>query len=342
METGPRLVVQQSFPDPRPTTNPYIVMLKRSIESEPGVELRTFTWRGALLGRYDVFHVHWPEILVAGRSPGRALIRQALTLGLLGKLWATGTPVVRTVHNLEMPSGITRRERALLRAFDRRTALRIRLNEVTEFSTQDAFETILHGHYRDWFAACPRSSPRAGSLAYFGLIRRYKNVERLLEVFGTAVGDLSLHVVGKPSTPELAFALMAQAWDDSRVELELDFVADAELVRIATEAELVVLPYQEMHNSGGVLTALSLDRPVLVPRTAVNESLAQEVGDGWVIQYDDDLSLAALRGAVDAVAERRPVQRPDLSARDWDSVGRRHVDAYRRALRSVRRGRTTV
>ena len=45
--------VLQSFPAPRPTTNPYIVMLARSLAATPGLAVRTFTWRTALAGRYD-------------------------------------------------------------------------------------------------------------------------------------------------------------------------------------------------------------------------------------------------------------------------------------------------
>ena len=53
-------VVQQSFPTPRPTTNPYLVMLRDAVDAVPGVTVRTFSWRAALTRRADVFHVHWP------------------------------------------------------------------------------------------------------------------------------------------------------------------------------------------------------------------------------------------------------------------------------------------
>ena len=41
----------------------------------------------------------------------------------------------------------------------------------------------------------------------------------------------------------------------------------------------MVLPYRQMHNSGAVLAALSLDRPVLVPATD-QRGLGAEVGPG--------------------------------------------------------------
>ncbi|MGY1842293.1 glycosyltransferase [Modestobacter sp. SYSU DS0875] len=339
--SSPGFVVQQSFPTPRPTTNPYIVMLGRSLAALEDVELRTFSWRRALLRRYDVFHVHWPEILVAGQSPLKALVRQLLFLLLLARLRLTRTPLVRTVHNLELPQGISRREVALLRLAERLTTLRIRLNESTEVAPGRPAELIVHGHYRDWFARFPQAATVPGRITFFGLVRRYKGVERLIEVVtatpGDRVeGDLSLHVAGRPSSDELADRLRRTAATDPRVHLRLEFLDDADLVAEVTAAELVVLPYREMHNSGGALTALSLARPVLVPANDVTRALAAEVGPGWVWTYDGDLESADLVGALRGVRTRGEVPAPDLSARDWDVAGRAHLAAYRRAVALAR------
>lgn len=330
--------VLESFPSPRPTTNPYIVMLARSLTAEPGVELRTFTWRRALLGRYDVFHAHWPEILVSGHSPLKALVRQLLTGLLLLRLRITRTPIVRTVHNLELPSGIGSVQRAILLAFDRATTLRIRLNDTTPMLEGCEYATILHGHYRDWFAPFPARQASPGSLAFFGLIRRYKNVPGLLKAFRETAGDLRLTIAGSPTSVELADSIRALASQDARAALTFAFLSEAELVEVVTGAQLVVLPYLEMHNSGGVLSALSLDRPVLVPESEANASLAAEVGPGWVLQYAGELTGATLERALDSVAGGRS-GRPDLSRRGWEDVGRLHERAFRRAI-AARRGRT--
>jgi glycosyltransferase involved in cell wall biosynthesis len=325
-----RIVVQQSFPDPRPTTNPYIVMLRDALAATPGVEVRTFSWRRALLGRYDVFHAHWPEILVSGQSPLKALVRQGLTVLLILKLRLTRTPIVRTAHNLHLPEGISRRERVILRWFDRWTTLRIRLNPTTPFPEGTAYETILHGDYREWFGRYPRPAREPGRLGYFGLIRRYKGVEQLLEVFARTPGDeLSLVVAGKPSTEELAATVRELAGRDPRARVRLGFLQDAELADLVGRSELVVLPYRDMHNSGGVLTALSLDRPVLVPDNEATAALADEVGPEWVQRYAE-LTPEVLRRA----AERaRDVEgSPDLSARSWAETGTQHAAAYRRAI----------
>lgn len=334
------LIVQQSFPEPRPTTNPYLVMLRDSIRALPGVELRTFSWRGALTRNYDAFHVHWPEILVSGHSPLKKLARQGLTLVLIGKLAMTRTPIVRTVHNLELPDGISRRERWLLRLIDRRTTLRIVLNPLTPLPDGAAAETIVHGHYRGWFAPYPHAERIHGRLAYVGLIRRYKGVDALLSAFRAAFAGnsaASLTVGGKPSSDELVASLRTLAGGDDRIAMHFAFLSDAELVDAVTSSQLVVLPYREMHNSGGALSALSLDRPVLVPDNEVNALLAEEVGEDWVLRYEGELSSDDLERALALAQRLSPGARPDLSRREWDDAGRAHVAAYRRAIGLLRR-----
>ncbi|MCU1527460.1 MAG: glycosyl transferase [Frondihabitans sp.] len=329
--TSSTLVVQQSFPRPRPTTNPYLVMLEQSLAAVPGVSVRNFSWRTALLTRSDVFHVHWPEILVSGQSPLKKVVRQLLTLLLVAKLAVTRTPIVRTLHNLERPTGISRREHWILGLIERRTALWIRLNDETPVPEGRPSALIPHGHYRDWFRARPKSTPVTGRAAFVGLIRRYKGVEGLVEAFRTVPGDVSLHVSGRPSSPELGRTLQELAKPDPRILLSLRFLDDAELVREITESRIVVLPYREMHNSGGVLTALSLGRPVLVPANEVNRRLADEVGTQWVRQYEGDLEPDDIANALLTAVDPTSGETPDLSLRDWDRAGELHVEAYRRA-----------
>ncbi|MQA32809.1 glycosyltransferase [Modestobacter roseus] len=331
------LTVLQSFPEPRPTTNPYVVMLRSALDDLPGVEVLTFSWRRALTARYDVVHAHWPEILVDGRDPGRRFVRQALFVLLLLRLRVTRTPLVRTVHNLELPQGLSRRQSVLLRWAQRRTTLRIRINETTALDDGTPVATVVHGHYRDWYAEHPRREVQPGRLAFVGQVRRYKGVDRLVEAFRSVEdATLRLRIAGRPTSGELADELRAGAAADPRISLSLDFLPDAELVAEISAAELVVLPYREMHNSGGALAALSLGRPVLVPDNLVNRRLAEEVGAEWVLTFDGPLTGQALAAAVSRLRAMPPAGRPDLSRREWDDAGRAHVAAYRQAIGVLR------
>jgi glycosyltransferase involved in cell wall biosynthesis len=332
--------VMQSFGAPRVTTNPYITMLDQALAASDEVEHLRFSWKRALLGRYDVFHWHWPEVKLHAGSSVSAFGKYVLaTLLSLRHSFSRRIAVVRTVHNLELPDDNAARL-WLLRRIEHQADHRIVLNETTLLPEGTARTVILHGHYRDWYRPQPRAERVPGRLGTFGGVRRYKGVSGFVDAYAEAVtrdDDLSMVIGGKASTQELADDLRARVDGLPGVTLQLAFLSDAELVELVTASELVVLAYRFMHNSGSVLAALSLDRPVLVPRNEPNEALAAEVGPEWVQMYDGEVDGQAL---TDALREVRAItsERPDLSRREWADAGAAHASAYRAALRGRRAG----
>jgi glycosyltransferase involved in cell wall biosynthesis len=298
------------------------------------MEVLTFSWRRALLGRYDLLHVHWPEILSRGRGRLRTLVRELALVALVARLTLTRTPIVRTLHNPIRHERTSIREDLLMFMVDRRTAYAIAINPRTAPLPGRPMATILHGHYRNHYAQFVRPHPLPGRVAFIGLIRPYKGTEELISAFRGLRGDgLSLTVSGKPHTPELAAELVERAAGDERITLELRYLSDEELVTRIGEAELVVLPYRELHNSGAALAALSLGRPLLVPANEVTADLAAEVGQGWVLRYAGDLTSDVLRDGLQALNATDRGAEPDLSRREWSTAGEAHLTAYSEALR---------
>ena len=332
MSTSPTVLF--SFPSPRATSvNPYTILLAQHVR-HAGLHVLYFHWKTALFADYDVFHVHWPEILVSGRTPLRQLVRQGLTALLLVRLTLTRRALVRTLHNLELPDGLSRTQLALLGLIDRRTDFFIRLNEFTPVEKGAEFSTVPHPDYSDWFVGFEPAEPVRGQIGFVGRIRRYKGVEALVDAITTVPreAELTARIAGYPSTSSLADSLSELAHDDERISLEFGFVSDGRLVELVTSSELVVLPYRLMHNSAAALTALSLDRPVLVPRNPVTTALALEVGQGWVHTYAGDLSTEHITAAITSLRRSPRTQRPQLARRSWDRTTRSHVEAYARAI----------
>jgi len=318
------LVVLESVPALRSTTNPYIHQLVDAIATRADVEL--FSWRRALVGRFDVFHVHWPELLSRGSGPLKTFGKQLLTWVFQTRIALQRKPVVRTAHNVAPHESGSRFERRLLARWDSLTTAWVTLNEQTPLPPGAHRVVVPHGHYTDYYAHLPQSEPTPGRIAAIGQIRGYKGTGDLVRVFRELdVPDARLIVAGAARTAALRDELIALAGPDTRISLEFGFVDDDRLVEIVTSSSLIALPYAAMHNSGALILALSLRRPVLAPRNDVTDALAAEVGEEWVRRYDQMLTADVL---ADAVRAGVPEGAPDLSARGWEEAGRAHVALF--------------
>jgi beta-1,4-mannosyltransferase len=329
----------ESFVAIRDTTNPYQTQLVRGLATH--VDVRMFSWRRALLGEFDVLHVHWPEVLIRDRNLVRTSARLALFLLVLIRLRLGHRALVRTLHNVAPHEPGTRVEGWLLRLCDRWTTLWIALNQFTVAPTDAPCAVIAHGHYRDWFSNHPIPNTEPGHLVYFGRIRRYKGVEELVAAFRSLDDPaLTLRIVGSPDDEQVAAVVEKAVLADDRITADLRHVSDADAASEIGRAALIVLPYRQLHNSGAALLALSFARPVLVPQNEITDALALEVGPQWVLRYGGAIDAAKLGGASVSVRANLPRGAPDLDRRDWAEIGRAHAEAFQRAAnlaRSTRR-----
>ncbi|QTE28901.1 glycosyltransferase [Pengzhenrongella sicca] len=317
--------------DPPDGTTRYVDQIVHDLPAD--ITLEYFTWRRALAGGYDVLHVHWPERLTRPTARWKRPIVRAALCVLLLRLRLTRTAIVRTEHNVDPHETGDPVERLLLGWLDRWTTLAIQLNPTTRVDPSRRNVRIPLGHYRDRFARYDRPAAVPGRLLYVGLIRPYKGVDRLLECLAeVADPDLTLRVVGRPLSPYWSELVTAATAADARISARLEFVDDETLVAEVSEAALVVLPYRELHNSATLLVALSLDRPVLVPRTPSTLALAAEVGPDWVLLYDGELTPESLTAAFHQVGDSARPAPPDLADRDWSRIGAQHAAAYRSAI----------
>ncbi|TSD48929.1 hypothetical protein FFI94_024155 [Rhodococcus sp. KBS0724] len=328
-----RVLLSLSPPD---GTTKYVVQLTQGMPQEVTIEY--FSWVRAILGKYDVFHVHWPEFLVRSNRPSRHAVKIILCAFFVVSLAVRRKPVVRTVHNIAPHEGGGRIEKMLLRAIDRLTVVSIRLNPHTQLPSNVTPFTILHGHYVDWFSSREIQERERGRLLNFGLIRPYKGVESLIDVVaGHNDSNLILRVVGKPIGREIRDKIIEKASISDRISLRLAFVQDDELISEIGRSELVILPYKEMHNSGAALLSLSLETPILVPSNPVTESLRAEVGPQWVHTFNKEVTAQDIDAALERTRSADSQCRPNLDGRDWEHLGRQHQEAYGVAVQTKRR-----
>ncbi|GAB3773379.1 GDP-mannose--glycolipid 4-beta-D-mannosyltransferase [Nocardioides ginsengisegetis] len=331
------MVVLEGLPDPRRRAilNPFTELLVQSLPRDR-IEVVHLRLRSAFWRRFDVFHVHWPEQLVRGHWAKR-IAKCALTLFLLLRMTVAGTPVVRTIHNLQPHESGWWVEGALLSWLDQLTTAWIVLNDTTPSPDPSRTTVVLHGEYSTWYRPHPDIECTPGSLLVFGQLRRYKGIDEFLKVF-KKVPDHGLRVLvaGRPESATFGQQVEAIAASDPRISLSLRFVPDQELADLIAAAELVVLPYRDVENSGSALLALSLKRPVILPSTRSTEQLAREFGNEWVATYEGDLDALQLDGLIARTrAATRSPYGPDLQARRWPELGDQLADVLERAAAAV-------
>jgi beta-1,4-mannosyltransferase len=332
-------------------TNPYLRIIFGSDAFRRQVEVRAFRpWRTNRRGG-DV-HLHWPEYLLYGRLARRSgvacEVAYARLVATVDRARAAGGRLIWTAHNLE-PHGFPS---AHAEAAYRRWAPELigRVDTVVVMAPSAAaqvraafpglaaarFAEIPHPHYRGYYAR-PRAAaavrarydvPDAAHLTVAaGLVRRYKRLPELMEVFSAcACGEEYLLVAGSCGDARLAGEIRARA--GSRIRVALGPLDDAGFAEIVAAADLFVGNFEAGLNSGSVLAALSLDTPVLAAGLGALVDLGSQVGEAWLTVFDAPLDAAGLRGHLDRIRMTAPAGSPDLDRNDPGRVAREHLELY--------------
>jgi len=321
--------VLHSVKAPNDRTNPFVELHVTNLP--PQIRSHWFSWKRALLGEYDVLHFQWPENLLRASSSRRRLLKRVAFGLTLGRTWLRRTPIVITVHNLTPHESPSKLERWMLRLLHQRASALIALNdteELTGFGTARVV-VIPHGDYRQRYSTREPSRAVDGRVVFFGSIRAYKNIPGLIAAT-TEVDGTTLVVAGKPWTPDLAAEIERAAADHASVRLELYELRDDDLIEEISAAEIVVLPYSTLYNSGAIFLALTVGVPVLAPSTPSTRQIQSEVGADWLLLYEGDLSGSHVRTALHHARQVRETHSPgpDLSRRDWGDIGREYAKVY--------------
>lgn len=102
------------------------------------------------------------------------------------------------------------------------------------------------------------------NLLFFGSIRAGKGLDKFLSAFRKLKSqDIKLTIAGTPMDDDLIRFVRAQRDADTRITLIDRFITDAELANLFNKAFALVLPYENILNSGVQLLAHSFSKPLL-------------------------------------------------------------------------------
>jgi glycosyltransferase involved in cell wall biosynthesis len=198
---------------------------------------------------------------------------------------------------------------------------------------------IPHGAF-DYLTVLPHEEPLPDELAevegpvvlFFGLLRDYKGVDVLLDAW-RGIGGAELWIVGMPRIPLKSL----RARLTPSVRLFPSFVPEAQVPAWFRRADLVVLPYREIDQSGVLFTALAFGKPLLLSSVGGFPEVAETGAAELVVPGDPAALRIALQrllgdaGRRDALAAA--AREAAATTYSWDGIAARHLELYEALVR---------
>jgi glycosyltransferase involved in cell wall biosynthesis len=163
---------------------------------------------------------------------------------------------------------------------------------------------------------------------FFGLLRPYKGLDVLLDAWRAADLDAELWIVGMPRMDIAPLRAAAPR----RVRWVSRFVADNEVAAYFRRADLVVLPYREIDQSGVLFTALAFGASLVLSAVGGFPEVAADGAAALVAPGDADALAGELRRLLgDAAARARLAAGARAAAAgrySWDAIAASHLALY--------------
>jgi len=345
----------------KPGGNPYQALFAGALESQQIIvdkipPKKILPLSLAVARGNDLLQMDWPHDWYEGRNQGsRAFKRIMYEAGLasLGRV-----PSVWTVHNLVAHDARDRDyDQHMIQKLISRCEGLIVLSRYSEMELRSRYQVspttrvsvIHHGHYMDVYPRAvtreearrrlglPLDAPVAVSL---GRLLPYKGLEELIHGFNhNSLRDGILLIGGSCGIPGYVAKLEAQALDAARFEDQIrihgHFINDDDLQVYFAAADVVVLPFKHIHNSGSLLLAMSFGKCVVAPDVGSIAEVACPAG--W-FRYDANEKegligkLQAALEMTDRVARETAVTQFTKDRYSWSQVGAKAEALYREIL----------
>jgi glycosyltransferase involved in cell wall biosynthesis len=264
------------------------------------------------------------------------------------------SPVIQSIHNIRPHAAVLPRPvesialRAGYRSFDRVVVahqnLASRLTD--EFGIgADNITVVPLPVVSDAFAAPNGESPRQDetTLLFFGTLRENKGIDGYVRAIELLASDRGLRFVfAGRGDARLESLLTDLAYRDDRVTAELGYISNERRAELYSQADVVVMPYDELPAQSGVLQdSYASGRPSIVTDVGALGPSVREDGTGWVVQPGNPSALAhTIRRVAGDREEQRQLgenARRIATDRTPERIARGLLDLYGRVLESCQR-----
>ena len=303
----------------------------------------------------DIIHLHWmsPLLFVLSwtSSPFKAKLRGLLLA--LDCLWVRlrGKKVIWTIHNKFSHENFDRGVELFVRRLLARCVSAIivhsqsaanRLAHVYSIpKIRKKANVIFHGNYEGIYPRPVQSRasllatlnipPEHTVILSFGMLRPYKGIDKLAELFasGKLPEHIHLLIMGKADKEDYAASLQAICDRANNVHLRLGFLSDEDLAEWLGAVDMVAVPFSDTLTSGSVLLAMTEGKALLLPELSkVFDCVPDEGAVYYQSEEDIAIKLQGLSSCdVNAMGKANKVA---ASRMNWPDVARMTANLYRR------------
>lgn len=300
--------------------------------------------------KVDILHLHWPNMFLRSEKTfGRFVYGLKLLLDLQIVTWSD-IPIVWTLHNLishdtRMPGfelWLARKIAGVSKAVivHSQSAATDAIKQLG-LNSQKVIVTP-HGGYSSFYGSkISKSEARellslpedARIILFFGLIRPYKNVPKLLRIWPRIrerVPNALLLVAGEAPDQFYKDKLRLMAKGQQGVQLNLFRVPDDKVAPLFSSVDALALPFEQSLTSGTVALANSMAVRLVVPRLTGTEASVtatfanSDKDEDWVDAIVEVLSSPGLHAQlVESVDD------------GWNDIARIHRDVYDSVLKKA-------
>jgi len=292
--------------------NPYNYLLYKNME-ENDVIVKEFSFRKCFMLNYDVIHIHWPEVYLSSNYFIKAFFGSLLLIASFLYAKICGKKIVWTVHNLKPHKILYPKLNSFFWwSFYNIVDGVVSLSKSNELQFQDTTvqsrkwkkKVVYHGLYTEIYEnQVDRVTARskllidksANVFLFLGLVRPYKNIETLINIFNA--DDMStnniLLIAGNFESNAYYQTILKLVNNNPQIIVHNKFIDDSELQTYYNAADITVLPFKNIFNSGSALLSISFNKKVLVP---YSENFAEynEFLGGNISMYTGELTSSDL------------------------------------------------
>lgn len=334
--------------------NPYFKFLYSQIrDQEQNIKIEQgFISKVLFVNRKErnVVHLHWATILYGSRFFVTSFIKLLVNVGLLFVFKIRGIKIIWTMHNCVSHDF----KYPLIDKWGRFLAAKLADNIIVHTQagkdylinnlgrTKNIFIIPIGNYYgfygekiKDRKEIRRKANYRESDLILFnfGLMRPYKGLERLIDVFNNFLDndEFKLSVKGKFSSNEY-FEKIKNLNKNQNALISNEFLSNEDLLLNLALADFSIFTFKEILTSSAVILSLSYGLPVIAPKIGDIPHLIKDGENGFLFDSESELKeiILKIRNLREEAKEKMRNNAFDFAQKlNWQEIAKKTIEVYK-------------